>query len=110
MDLAERNDEVLEFYASAFTIIKNKGADYEPSGIAFQNLKAEAKELGVTPLQFLLTHASKHWAALRSYVQNNGQLESEDISSRLMDLANYAALFHCLIIDAKLEKENASST
>lgn len=104
MDLIERNEKISKFFDEAYEIVVKKGVDYEPSGIAFHNLKAEAAELGVTPEVFLLTHASKHWAALRSYIQN-GELESESIHSRLMDLANYAALFYCLI----LEKENADN-
>ncbi len=98
MDLNERDYKVYEFFLASRKILIDKGKDYEPSGIAFANLKAEAEAIGLTPLQFLFTHMSKHIAALRSYVQN-GQVESENIHERLKDLANYAALFHTLILD-----------
>ncbi len=98
MDLVKRDLIVSRFYSDAMDIISVKGRDYEPSGIAFENLKREAEAIGLTPLQFLFTHMSKHIAALRSYVQT-GHTESENIHNRLRDLANYSALFHTLILD-----------
>ena len=97
MNLDKRDQLITKFYSDALEMVKRKGRDYEPGGEAFANLLAEAKELGVHPMQFLLVHMSKHWAALRSYVRK-GNLLSEDIEGRLIDIANYAALFHCLIL------------
>lgn len=71
-----------------------KGTDYrEGSADAFANFKRVSDAVGVTPEQAWFTYAYKHWSAVAGWCRR-GQLESEPVWSRLMDVIVYCVLLH----------------
>lgn len=100
MDIKVRNIKLANFFEDCLTILENKGSDYNPSGIAFSEIRAEAADLGLKPEQVMLVLAGKHWGAIKTYVKT-GKLTSEPIKERLKDLANYCALMSVLLEDQK---------
>ena len=71
-----------------------KGADYrEGSADPFANFKRVSEAVGVTPEQAWFTYAYKHWSAVAGWCRR-GQLESEPVWSRLMDVIVYCILLY----------------
>lgn len=103
MDLKERNDRIRDFFREAEAILIAKGKDYNPTGIAFEDIKQTAKDLGVVPEKVLWVFMTKHIAAVRSYIEK-GAVASEPVDGRLKDLANYCAMMAVLIGDKNLDK------
>ena len=98
MTIDERHERFKVFFQEALEVIKAKSRDYEPSGIAYAKIKADAEVLGMTPQQLFGVFLSKQYSALQSYIKT-GHLESEPIRQRLIDIANYAALIAVLLED-----------
>lgn len=98
MNMLERDDYLMRFFSECGDILKKKGADYNPEGVPFSEIKATAAKLGIKPEQVLTVYMDKHWNAIVSHAKR-GQLESEPIRERLKDLANYCALYAVMIGD-----------
>ena len=102
MTLEKRNELCQGFQDACMTILLSKGKDYSPNGIAFEDLKNTAEEIGVEPVQVLWVHLKKQYTAVKSYVKK-GQVASEPIEERLKDLSNMCTLMYVL-----LQEQNAS--
>jgi len=72
-------------------LLRAKGADYTQGGGPLDNFYANAKRLGLSPYQIWGVYASKHWSAIETFIQK-GQVESEPIESRIVDVINYLLL------------------
>lgn len=96
MNIDERNEKLGVFFQECQDILVKKGKDYNPNGVAFDEIYAEASALGLKPEQYLMVLTSKHWGAIKRYT-TMGILESEPIRDRLKDLANYCALMAVMI-------------
>ncbi len=103
MDLKQQEKAFKDFRELCASITSTKNKDYCPDGIAFEEIKETAEEVGIKPSQALWVHFKKHFSAVKSYMQR-GHVESEPIQGRLVDMANYCALLHMLIIEEE-EKE-----
>lgn len=103
MNIEMRNVKLRGFLNDCCDILESKGRDYNPDGVAFSEIRAEAKDLGLKPEQVLLVLAGKHWGAIKTYVRT-GQLASEPVRERLKDLANYCALMAVLLEDNQNEE------
>jgi hypothetical protein len=57
-----------------------------------------AAELNVGVPHILWVHVKKHLSAIATFMQD-GSLRSEDIRSRLSDVANYMALIDSYVVD-----------
>lgn len=77
-----------------------KGKDYTTEGDAYKDVMDEAAAMDITPEKVLWMAMNKHWKAVRKYCRV-GQVESEPIDTRLMDLANYVSLLAVLINERK---------
>jgi len=91
---------LLEFFADCSIILEKKGADYNPDGVAFSEIRHEADDLGLRPEQVMLVLAGKHWGAIKTYVKTQ-KLATEPVCERLKDLANYCALMAVMLEDKK---------
>lgn len=106
MDVPTQRDHVIRYYRTmiadfamgAIDIVTLKGEDYAPERIAMVEVFFTAAELGVSAPQILWVHVCKHKSAIASYLRK-GSLKSEDIRSRLMDVANYMALIDSYVAD-----------
>jgi hypothetical protein len=95
MNIEERNAKLGEFFDECKAILISKGADYNPTGVAFDDLAEAAKDIGRGPIQVLWIYMSKHISAIRSFVRK-GDVASEPIRGRLIDLSNYCAMLAVL--------------
>lgn len=91
MTVTDQSTHVREFFATSLAIITSKGKDYAPENIAMIDVFYAAAEDDTTPQQVLWTYVRKHLTAIRGWMRG-GILSSEDITSRLQDVANYMAL------------------
>lgn len=69
-----------------------KGADYSPSGRAFESFEVDGQDKKAVLRIYML----KHQKAIDTYIQN-GKVESEDIRYRIMDAINYLAILYAMI-------------
>lgn len=79
------------FQANGLSLITLKGSDYAPERIAMTEVFFTAAELGVDAPHILWVHCRKHMSAIARWMAH-GHLNSEDMRSRLTDVANYMAL------------------
>lgn len=78
-----------------------KGADYTiGTGDRLHNFKMAGEFNGITPAKALNIYLYKHYSAVASYVKSGGQLESEPILERLVDVINYCLLLGKLVAEA----------
>lgn len=91
-------------HAKAFTsemlaVTAAKNPDYSAgTDDAMNDYYSAAERVGITPTQAWFVLLCKHVHAVERYVKT-GQLSSETIHSRLIDLANYAVLGDALAVD-----------
>jgi len=88
----------LEFTHKGLTLITLKGSDYAPERIAMTEVFFTAAELGVDVPHILWVHCRKHMSAIAQWMAT-GRLNSEDMRSRLLDVANYMALIDSYMAD-----------
>ena len=97
--IKERHEKTTSFFIECQEILNKKGVNYNPDGMGYTGVESNSKKLGIYPEKYLWTHASKHIEAIYSYVR--GEIPSEEITDRLKDLANYAALIAVYIENKK---------
>lgn len=106
MDVVTQRTHITNFYRSmvsafcdeALSIVVVKGPDYAPERIAMTEAFFTAAAINATVPQILYVHVRKHMSAIATYMQTGG-LNSEDIRSRLRDVANYMALIDSYLDD-----------
>lgn len=95
------NATVRRFFADVGDEIERKNADYAgESPSAFAAFDEAASVLGLTREQVWAVFYMKHVQALVRFIKQ-GKLDSEDITSRLTDLAAYPAIFAAMLEDEK---------
>lgn len=100
MNFKRREELTSEFFKKCNEILSSKGRDYTIDDQAFKEVHAIAEEMGTDAVKVLWVYMRKHITAVKTYVKK-GQVESEPIDGRLMDLANYCALMYALIRDGQ---------
>jgi hypothetical protein len=95
MNIEERNIKLSEFFDECKAILISKGKDYNPTGIAFDDLNEAAKDIDRGPVHVLWIYMGKHISAIRTFIRR-GNVASEPVRGRLMDLANYCAMMAVL--------------
>jgi len=106
MTLEEQRRHVVEFFLRAhysfadngLTLVTLKGSDYSPERIPMTEAFFAAAELGVDVPHILWVHCRKHMSAIARWM-SYGHLNSEDMRSRLLDVANYMALMDSYLAD-----------
>lgn len=84
-----------EAYQSIREINATKGRDYAGEADALDNFKRHAASLDLRPEQIWAVYASKHWDAVMTFCRR-GQVESEPIEGRLLDVILYSFLLLAL--------------
>jgi hypothetical protein len=72
-------------------ILVKKGADYSVGDDRLSNFRMIAETTGLTMRQVWAVYVNKHLFAVMKWVRE-GQVESEPIHGRFVDVANYMAL------------------
>ncbi len=106
MTLHEQRAHVAHFFLHAhqsfaengLTLVRLKGSDYAPERIPMTEAFFAASELGVDVPHILWVHCRKHMSAIAQWMAT-GHLKSEDMRSRLTDVANYMALIDSYLAD-----------
>lgn len=106
MTLEEQRAHVAEFFFAAhnaftrngLSLVILKGTDYAPERIAMTEVFFTAAELGVDAPHILWVHCRKHMSAIARWMAH-GSLNSEDMRSRLLDIANYMGLIDSYVAD-----------
>jgi hypothetical protein len=107
MNNEEYSRHVGQFTAEMQVVTVSKNLDYSAgSDDTLSSFYRVAEAAGVTPVQAWLVFLMKHVCAVERYVKT-GQLCSESIHSRLIDLANYAMLGDALVEDLTRRKNDA---
>ena len=100
MNMEERNLGLEKFFEKGLDTLRKKGADYNPNGVAFDEVKTEASCLGLSPETYICVLMSKHWGAIKRFCKD-GEVTSEPAAERLMDLSNYCALMSVMLLECK---------
>lgn len=99
MKHTEYQKHVKQFVSEMQAVTKAKNADYSAgSDDAMQNYYELANASGCTPLQSWMVLMTKHLTAIMRFVKT-GNVSSEAIHGRMIDMANYALLGDALITD-----------
>ena len=85
-----------KFYSDGIELITLKGSDYAPEKVAMTEVFFTAADISTSADQVLWVHVRKHLSAIANYMSGQ-ELRSEDIRSRLLDVANYMALIDSYI-------------
>lgn len=80
-------------------LLASKGADYTRDVDRLANFKNAGKRYEMSPMKALMVYVDKHMEAIATYT-NTGKVNSEDILSRFIDVANYMVLGAALVVDA----------
>jgi len=79
-----------------------KGEEYAiENEDALNNFKQAAEMLGVTPLQVCTVYMYKHFCAIMNHAKR-GDVLSEPIEGRILDLRLYAAIYLALVQEEEL--------
>jgi hypothetical protein len=105
-------DEFLHFMAKnqeqIVALNRTKGQDYAGDEDALDNFKRHAAELGLAPEQIWAVYASKHWDAIMTFVRK-GDVASEPIEGRLLDVILYCHLLLGLVAEAGKDRGGGAS-
>lgn len=100
MNISKYHELREDLIADAFEVSNKKGQDYtQKSQDALKNFKTVAERTGLTAKQVLGVYMMKHQDAIASFIEHDGQLESEPIKERIIDNINYLTLLWGLIVE-----------
>ena len=101
----EFREHISGFMEEMNTLLTRKGKDYSEDDDRLSNFKNAP--FGAFPTFGIYMH--KHWCSIQNYLKR-GQLESEPIEERLLDLANYCLLLHAYITEQKNGHTDSTNT
>lgn len=93
-----------KFLSEQSSILESKGNDYADRGDRLINFKRIGERLGVGPMAVWATYFMKHVDAILTFVRD-GEVASEPIRGRFLDVANYALLGAALAEELERSKE-----
>jgi hypothetical protein len=86
-------------------VLDAKGADYTVGQghlDRVRNFRGAAIDLGLPMRQVWAVYAHKHWTAVMKHARD-GQVESEPIEGRLVDMINYLLLYKLIADEGALQ-------
>lgn len=84
-----------EFFSECLTLLEGKSVDYSAVDDAFANFRMAAEATGVSMEKVIFIYMLKHWSAVENHLRGI-PLREEDLVSKLMDIANYIAIWATL--------------
>lgn len=94
----EFQERIKKQFQTILELNNTKGHDYAGQEDALANFKRHAETLGIPPEKVWGVYASKHWDAVLTYIRE-GEVKSEPVNGRIMDLILYLFLLDALIED-----------
>lgn len=95
------------FLDECLETMRSKGHDYrEGSKDLTINFKKTGADVGIDPMTVWYIFAQKHWSAIKTYIKEGGQSESEPIEGRIQDIIVYSLLLYRLVQEHKQAKLN----
>src|SRR6056297_624817 len=91
MSNKNQTQKVERFFEEMKETFTTKNKDYATDEDMLANFRQAAKDLGLPMRQVWAVYAAKHWQAIIKWCRE-GQVDSEPIRGRLIDIANYAVL------------------
>ncbi len=98
MNRSEFQDRMRQQFQTILDLNSTKGHDYAGDDDAVDNFKRHARNLGVSPILIWGVYASKHWDSILTFIRE-GDVKSEPIEGRILDLILYLFLLSALIED-----------
>ena len=99
----EEIDAMLRWCIETF---HRKGADYTQGSVdRLKNFRDVARDTDQPMIKAWYTYAYKHWSAVVSFVKH-GQVESEPIEDRLMDVIVYCLLATKIVKEMQREAKS----
>lgn len=88
-----------EFLHDTLEVMRKKGHDYRQGNDTdlLHNFRKVAEQVDEPMMKVWFTYFYKHYAALTTYIKNDGQSESEPIEGRITDMIVYLLLFHEMV-------------
>ena len=93
------------FLDECLETMRTKGHDYrEGSKDLTANFKKTGADADVDPMKVWYIFAQKHWSAIKTFIKEDGQSESEPIEGRIKDMIVYSLLLYRLVKEHKEKK------
>lgn len=82
-------------------IMNKKGPGYTKEGLANANFWEGAEDYGLSPMQVLAIHMSKHTNSIKTYIKKNGVdiIDPESIQERIFDHVNYLMILWSILLE-----------
>lgn len=103
MNSEQQQKHFSDFVDRQGKILFKKGNDYSNED-RLSNFKLAGSICGLTPAQNCLSLIATKVARLGVLLKNNSIPENESVSDSIIDLANYAALLHMIVIEEAIKK------
>lgn len=112
MNINDYDKLIVDFRKDGDNQAKKKRIEYTESRgdeDVFANFKETANDINLDALDVLYTFMKKHWSSIVNYIKT-GDVHSEPIEGRIMDLIQYLELTYGLIMERKLITEDDFKT
>jgi len=99
------------FLDDCFKTMREKGHDYREGNDndLLHNFRTVGEEMELPPEKVWYIYASKHWKAIKTFIKEAGQSESEPIEGRIKDVIVYLLLLHRRVQEMKREKKDVKA-
>lgn len=108
MDHREMENIIDDVFAQVKHLRETKGKEYATEKDTLADFKEVAAETGITPLQCWATYVKKHQRAIDTFIRE-GNVKSESIESRIVDVIVYHLILIGLIRDTWTQETPATS-
>ncbi len=101
--------DINDFLEECLETMRVKGHDYREGNDddLLHNFRTVSRDLDVPMEKVWYIYASKHWKAIKTFIKEGGQSESEPIEGRIKDVIVYLLLFYRMVQDNKPILEDA---
>jgi hypothetical protein len=98
--------DIDEFLRGCLSTMHNKGHDYREGNDddLLHNFRTVGEDMNLSPEKVWYIYASKHWKAIKTFIKEGGQSESEPIDGRIKDMIVYLLLLYRRTEDMKRDK------
>lgn len=99
-------DDIDRFLDECFATMSAKGHDYREGNDAdaLHNFRTLGEELDLPMEKIWFVYFSKHLKALKTFIKEGGQKESEPIEGRIKDMIVYLLLMYKMVKEIKVNK------
>jgi len=98
------------FLDDCFKTMREKGHDYREGNDTdlLHNFRTVGEDMDLPPEKVWYIYASKHWKAIKTFIKEEGQSESEPIEGRIKDMIVYLLLLYRRAQEMKKKPERST--